>query len=42
MSWTCDFCNRLDEPDGWKKYAKAQSLTMWAYVDELLPKGGEG
>lgn len=41
MSWICDFCDRLDKPDGWEKYVKARSLTMWAYVDDLLPKGGE-
>ena len=40
-AWTCDFCDRLDKPDGWEKYVKKESLIRWAYVDDLLPKGGE-
>ena len=40
-AWTCDFCDRLDNPDGWGKYVKKESLIRWAYVDDLLPKGGK-
>ena len=29
------------DEDGWFSFAKGCGLTRWAYVDDLLPKGGE-
>lgn len=37
----CFFSSTLDNPDRWKKYVKDESLTQWAYIKDLLPKGGE-
>ena len=34
----CSWCN---EGYGWKSYVKIFQLKRWAYIDDLLPKGGE-
>lgn len=35
----CFFGSALDNPDKWEKYVKDESLTQWAYISDLLPKG---
>lgn len=29
------------DEDGWFSFAKGCGLTRWAYIEDLLPKGGE-
>ena len=31
--WRCGY--------NWRKFVKSQAITRWAYLDDLLPKGGE-
>lgn len=40
-SWVCFVSSRLDTQDGWEKYVKDELVTRWAYISDLLPKGGE-
>lgn len=34
-------CSWHNDGYGWKSYAKIFQLKRWAYIDDLLPKGGE-
>lgn len=34
-------CSWYNEGYGWKSYVKIFQLKRWAYIDDLLPKGGE-
>ena len=34
-------CSWYNEGYGWKSYVKIFQLKRWAYIEDLLPKGGE-
>lgn len=34
------FIVEIDKNDTWAKWSKGINITRWAYVDNLLPKGG--
>lgn len=35
------FVIKMDEYESWARWCKGMNVTRWAYVDDLLPKGGE-
>lgn len=35
------FAIKTDEYESWARWSKGMNITRWAYVDDLLPKGGE-
>lgn len=35
------FVMEMDKNNSWVKWSKGINITRWAYIDDLLPKGGE-
>lgn len=39
--WIILYENAYDAQLNWRKFVKSQAITRWAYISDLLPKGGE-
>ena len=40
--WLTDYVEDISHyQNGWKEYAACECIIRWAYISDLLPKGGE-